>query len=128
MFDHAAPKGAATLLACLLAAMPCLAAPPTPTQLHPIRIEARRISGPKLSPSGSADYSATQQDILNLPQGRNSSLTDVLAQMPGVSIDQNQQIHIRDTEGPQFQYQIDGVMVPLDINTNPPFLSMINPM
>ena len=43
-------------------------------------------------------------------------------------IDQNQQIHIRNTEGPQFQYQINGVMVPLDINTNPPFISMINPM
>ena len=48
--------------------------------------------------------------------------------MPGVAIDQNQQIHIRNTEGPQFQYQINGVMVPLDINTNPPFISMINPM
>ena len=48
--------------------------------------------------------------------------------MPGVAIDQNQQIHIRNTEGPQFQYQINGVMVPIDINTNPPFVSMINPM
>ena len=46
--------------------------------------------------------------------------------MPGVSIDQNQQIHIRNTEGPQFQYQINGFLVPLDINTNPPFLSMLN--
>src|SRR5689334_9533814 len=53
--------------------------------------------------------------------------TAVLAQMPGVSIDQNQQIHIRNTEGPQFQYQINGVLIPLDINTNPPFLSMFNP-
>ena len=48
--------------------------------------------------------------------------------MPGVAIDQNQQIHIRNTEGPQFQYQINGMLVPLDINTNPPFLSMINPL
>ena len=48
--------------------------------------------------------------------------------MPGVAIDQNQQIHIRNTEGPQFQYQIDGAVVPIDINTNPPFISMINPM
>jgi hypothetical protein len=102
--------------------------PPAPAGLHMIRIEAARLGGPKLSASGSADYSATQQGILNLPQGRDSTLSDVLAQMPGVSIDQNQQIHIRDTEGPQFQYRIDGVMVPLDINTNPPFLSMINPM
>jgi outer membrane cobalamin receptor len=48
--------------------------------------------------------------------------------MPGAATDQNQQIHIRDTEGPQFQYQINGALVPLDINTNPPFISMINPM
>src|SRR5450631_141926 len=47
--------------------------------------------------------------------------------MPGVAVDQNQQIHIRNTEGPQFQYQINGLLVPLDINTNPPLLSMINP-
>jgi hypothetical protein len=45
-----------------------------------------------------------------------------------VALDQNQQIHIRNSEGPQFQYQINGVLVPLDINTNPPFISMINPM
>ena len=70
----------------------------------------------------------TAQDISNLPRGENTTITDVLAQMPGVAIDQNQQIHIRNTEGPQFQYQINGVMVPLDINTNPPFISMINPM
>ena len=62
------------------------------------------------------------------PSASTAALTDVLAQMPGVAIDQNQQIHIRDTEGPQFQYQINGVLVPLDINTNPPFLSMINPL
>jgi outer membrane receptor protein involved in Fe transport len=55
-------------------------------------------------------------------------ITDVLTHMPGVAIDQNQQIHIRNTEGPQFQYQINGVLIPFDINTNPPFLSMINPM
>jgi outer membrane receptor protein involved in Fe transport len=63
-----------------------------------------------------------------MPRGENTTITDVLTQMPGVAIDQNQQIHIRNTEGPQFQYQINGVMVPLDINTNPPFVSMINPM
>ena len=55
-------------------------------------------------------------------------MTDVLAQLPGVAIDQNQQIHIRNTEGPQFQYEINGILVPLDINTNPPFVSMINPV
>ena len=63
-----------------------------------------------------------------MPAGEHTTITDVLAQMPGVAIDQNQQIHIRNTEGPQFQYQINGALVPLDINTNPPFISMFNSM
>ena len=81
-----------------------------------------------VSSTGANKYTMTAQDISNLPRGDNTTITDVLAQMPGVAIDQNQQIHIRNTESPQFQYQINGVMVPLDINTNPPFISMINPM
>ena len=89
---------------------------------------AARIAGPGVSDSGSGDYAVTGADIANLPAGIDTSITDVLAQMPGVAIDQNQQIHIRNTEGPQFQYQINGALVPLDINTNPPFVSMLNPM
>src|SRR5271165_102920 len=85
-------------------------------------------SGPGVSATGANDYSVTSKDIFNLPRGENTTITDVLTQMPGVAIDQNQQIHIRNTEGPQFQYQINGVLVPLDINTNPPFILMINPM
>jgi outer membrane receptor protein involved in Fe transport len=81
-----------------------------------------------VSATGANRYTMTAQDIANLPRGDNTTITDVLLQMPGVALDQNQQIHIRNTEGPQFQYQINGVMVPLDINTNPPFISMINPM
>jgi len=93
-----------------------------------VEIDATRLGGPGTEPSGAGDYALTGQDIQNLPAGRNSALSDVLTQMPGVSIDQNQQIHIRNTEGPQFQYVINGVVVPLDINTNPPFVSMINPL
>jgi hypothetical protein len=89
--------------------------------------ERQVVAGPGVSATGANDYAATAQDIVNLPTGGTTPMTDVLAQMPGVAIDQNQQIHIRNTEGPQFQYQINGVLVPLDINTNPPFLSMINP-
>jgi outer membrane cobalamin receptor len=85
------------------------------------------ISGPKISASGSSDYAITTLDIGNLPLGDTTPLSDVLAQMPGVAIDQNQQIHIRNTEGPQFQYQINGVLLPFDINTNPSFLEVINP-
>lgn len=85
-------------------------------------------SGPKASPTGANDYAIGEKTIADLPTGAASPLTDVLTQMPGVAIDQNQQIHIRNTEGPQFQYQINGVFVPFDINTNPPFLTMINPL
>jgi hypothetical protein len=91
-------------------------------------VQAMHMSGPDLSASGSSDYSITSSDISALPAGENTSLTDILTQMPGVAIDQNAQIHIRNTEGPQFQYQINGVLIPLDVNTNPPFLSMINPL
>jgi hypothetical protein len=97
-------------------------------QLPTVQVSAQRIEGPGVSASGTSDYGVTAEDIGALPSGENTPLSGVLAQMPGVSIDQNQQIHIRDTEGPQFQYQIDGLLVPLDINTNPPFLSMINPL
>jgi outer membrane receptor protein involved in Fe transport len=122
-------RGTLILIAGLHAA-PLLAAadPDGPSQLGTIEVEASRIGGPGLTASGAADYAVTQEDILEMPQGEDAALTDVLTRMPGVSIDQNQQIHVRDTEGPQFQYRIDGVMVPLDINTNPPFLAMINPM
>jgi hypothetical protein len=91
-------------------------------------VEGKRIPGPGLSSNGTGDYSVTSSDISALPTGDDTAITDVLAQMPGVAIDQNEQIHIRNTEGPQFQYQINGVLIPLDINTNPPFLSMINPL
>ncbi len=92
-------------------------------------VNASRIRAQNgVSTTGANKYTVTAQDIANLPRGENTTITDVLTQMPGVAIDQNQQIHIRNTEGPQFQYQINGVMVPIDINTNPPFISMINPL
>jgi outer membrane cobalamin receptor len=96
--------------------------------LNTVVIEATALAGPAVSPTGANQYSASAEDIAATPQGKTAPLTDVLAQMPGVAIDQNQQIHIRNTEGPQFQYQINGVLIPLDVNTNPPFLSMINPL
>jgi outer membrane cobalamin receptor len=91
-------------------------------------VEGVRIQSPAVSFSGTNDYSITSQDILNMPAGENTVLTDVLAQLPGVGIDQNQQVHIRNTEGSGFQYQINGILVPLDINTNPPFIWMLNPL
>jgi hypothetical protein len=95
--------------------------------VQPLTVIAGQPLGPAVSPGGAAQYGVTALDIGELPTGANGALSDVLTQLPSVAIDQNQQIHVRDTEGPQFQYQINGVLVPLDINTNPPFLTMISP-
>src|SRR6202142_211173 len=96
--------------------------------LPTVVVEAERLSGPSVSLTGAAVYGVSAEDIDRLPTGAQASISDVLAQMPSVAIDQNQQIHIRSTEGPQFQYQVNGFLVPLDLNTNPPFLSMLNAM
>ena len=105
-------------------------AAPSSVELTPIIIEAQRIGavGPGLSSTGANDYGITSTDIQQTPQGENTPLNQLLTQMPGVAIDQNQQIHIRNTEGPQFQYNINGVLIPFDINTNPPFVNMFNAM
>jgi hypothetical protein len=103
-------------------------AAPADSPLSTVIVEATSQAGPAVSPTGANAYTTSAEDIAAGPRGNTAPITDVLAQMPGVAIDQNQQIHIRNTEGPQFQYQINGVLVPLDINTNPPFLSMINPL
>ncbi len=94
--------------------------------LPAVVVESQRPSGPAVSGTGAAVYGVGAQDIDSLPAGAQTPITDVLAQLPSVAIDQNQQIHIRNTEGPQFQYQINGFLVPLDINTTPPFISMLN--
>jgi outer membrane cobalamin receptor len=103
-------------------------APLPAAELPPIVIESSRLpnSGPGVSPTGANTYTVTQTDIQSLPAGENTPISDILTQMPGVAIDQNQQIHIRNTEGPQFQYNINGILVPFDINTNPPFVNMFN--
>jgi hypothetical protein len=96
--------------------------------VSPLVVVGRPAKGVSISPSGSAQYGVGAADIASLPSGPTTPLTDVLTQFPSVAIDQNEQIHIRDTEGPQFQYQVNGVLVPLDINTNPPFLSLLSPL
>ena len=98
------------------------------TALTTVVIEASSSAGPAVSPTGANQYGVSAADIAAGPKGATAPITDLLTQMPGVALDQNQQIHIRNTEGPQFQYQINGVLIPLDINTNPPFLSMLNPL
>src|SRR5208283_188195 len=96
--------------------------------LPTVVVESQRPSGPGVSDTGAAMYGVGAPDIDSLPAGAQTPITDVLAQLPSVAIDQNLLIHTRNTEGPQFQYQINGFLVPLDINTNPPFISMLNPL
>jgi hypothetical protein len=58
-----------------------------------VPVEASVIRGQNtVSSTGANKYTVTAQDIKNLPRGDNSTITDVLVQMPGVAIDQNQQI------------------------------------
>src|SRR5579862_9712239 len=79
--------------------------------LATVVVESTAQAGPAVSPTGANDYATSAKDIAAQPKGSTAPLTDLLAQMPGVAIDQNQQIHIRNTEGPQFQYQINGVLI-----------------
>ncbi|MFZ1867916.1 MAG: TonB-dependent receptor [Steroidobacteraceae bacterium] len=99
---------------------------PASGALSEVKVQASRIT--QISPGVSNDYQLTSENIADLPAGDDTVLTDVLAQMPGVGIDQNQQVHIRNTEGSGFQYEINGALVPLDITTNPPFMAMFNPL
>ncbi len=105
---------------------PANASPANPVETVVVLAPRTAAPGPGLSPTGSAAYVVTRATIAAMPQGSATPLSTVLTQLPGVSADQNQQIHIRDTEGPQFQYDIDGMLVPFDINTNPPFLSFLD--
>jgi hypothetical protein len=71
-------------------------------ELTPLVVQGFNTAGPGQSATLANAYTIGAPDISNLPQGDTTNITDVLAQMPGVAIDQNQQIHIRNTEGPQF--------------------------
>ena len=57
--------------------------------------------------------------------GKFTPLNQVMVQMPDVTQDQNEEIHIRG-EHMGIQYQMNGVMLPLDINTDPTFTQLLN--
>ena len=78
-----------------------------------------------LSETGTNKYTLTAKDITNLPAGEATPLNEVMLQMPGVALDQNQEIHIRG-EHMGIQYQMNGIMLPLDINTDPTFTQLLN--
>jgi hypothetical protein len=91
-----------------------------------IPVRASRIRAQNgLSRTGNNKYTMTAEDISNLPAGEATPLNDVLLQMPGVALDQNQEIHIRG-EHAGIQYQMNNIMLPLDINNDPTFTQLLN--
>ena len=78
-----------------------------------------------ISRSGANRYSLSAANINELPQGEATPLNQVMLPMPGVALDQNQEIHIRG-EHMGIQYQMNGIMLPLDINTDPTFTQLLN--
>jgi Carboxypeptidase regulatory-like domain/TonB dependent receptor len=86
---------------------------------------ARLKSQNDLSRTGASKYTMTDRDIGNLSTGKYTPLNQVMVQMPGVTLDQNQEIHIRG-EHMGIQYQLNGVMLPLDINNDPTFNQLLN--
>ncbi|MGC2445046.1 TonB-dependent receptor [Candidatus Binatus sp.] len=91
-----------------------------------VEVSATRVSAQYgLSATGAAKYTFTGRDITNLPQGEATPLNQVLLQMPGVALDQNQEIHIRG-EHAGIQYQMNGILLPLDLNNDPTFTQLLN--
>jgi outer membrane receptor protein involved in Fe transport len=78
-----------------------------------------------LSEAGTNKYTLTAKDINNLPGGDATPLNEVMLQMPGVALDQNQEIHIRG-EHMGIQYQMNGILLPLDMNNDPTFTQLLN--
>jgi outer membrane receptor protein involved in Fe transport len=94
---------------------------PLTMSLRAARLKAQN----DLSRTGASKYTLSDRDITNLPAGKYTPLNEVLVQMPGVTLDQNQEIHIRG-EHMGIQYQMNGVLLPLDINTDPTFTQLLN--
>ncbi len=86
---------------------------------------SRLPSQVRLSSTGANQYTLTQNDINELPAGNNTTMTGVLTQMPGVARDLDGQFHVRG-EHADFQWRINGLMLPLDVTTEPGFGQFLN--
>ncbi len=91
-----------------------------------VAVHAARLSAQNgLSSTGTSKYTMGQREIAELAAGQATSLNQVVLQMPGVALDQNQEIHIR-AEHAGVLYQINGIMLPLDIGTESEFTQLLN--
>jgi outer membrane receptor for ferrienterochelin and colicins len=85
------------------------------------RLDAARAA---IQPSiGASTYSLSAQAIETLPQGDNTSLNQVILQMPGVAQDSFGQLHIRG-EHNGLQYRLNGVILPEGLSV---FSQALNP-
>ena len=83
-----------------------------------IIITARRLDEARDSilPSlGASDYTLDRSLITRQPGGLDRSLTQVLVQAPGVTLDSYGAIHVRNEHG-NLQYRLNGVIVPESIS------------
>jgi outer membrane receptor protein involved in Fe transport len=110
------PASRRTPLDLVLGSEHALTVPVTASRVHPQN---------GLTDTGVSKYTFTARDITGLPQAEATPLNQVLLQMPGVALDQNQEIHIRG-EHAGIQYQMNGILLPLDINNDPTFTQLLN--
>jgi hypothetical protein len=92
------PASRRTPLDLVLESEHALTVPVTASRVHPQN---------GLTATGVSKYTFTARDITGLPQAEATPLNQVLLQMPGVALDQNQEIHIRG-EHAGIQYQMNG--------------------
>ena len=110
------PLSARTSIHLVMESVQALTFPVTASRVHPQN---------GLTATGVSKYTFTARDITGLPQAEATPLNQVLLQMPGVALDQNQEIHIRG-EHAGIQYQMNGILLPLDINNDPTFTQLLN--
>ncbi len=89
-----------------------------------VRVKQFSRAQNSVSSVGTSQFTYSQTDIENLPLGEQSSMNDVLLNMPGVVRDANGQFHIRG-EMQNFQWRINGVMLPLDTTNG--FVQFLQP-
>lgn len=90
-----------------------------PDSLPPALVVTGRrldIARDSIAPAlGASDYSFSRSVIDRQPGGADQSLVDVLLQAPGVTLDSNGAVHVRNEHG-NLQYRLNGVIVPESIS------------
>ena len=91
---------------------------PAPSASSDIVVTGRRLDAARdnIAPAlGASDYSFDRVALDKQPGGANVSLSGVLLQAPGVTLDSYGAIHVRNEHG-NLQYRLNGVIVPESIS------------